>query len=500
MEPAPPPAPGPLRGRPVRLALAVALFVAMECFLRLDPLQRNAVSVLALMAFLWISEALPLWATSLLPFVLFPLFRAFPQPVGALGPAASNALRTGEAFFDQTLGLFLGGMCLGAAIQVTGLHRRWALAVLSRVGTSRAGLVFGFLLATALVSMWISNTATAVMMLPIAVSVLRQVRAWEGRPLPGFAAALVLAVAYGANIGGIGTKIGTLPNVMFSGFAEKRLGVSVDFVHYLRIGLPEMLLLLPVALVCLLVLSRHDSLRATPRELIARQRAALGPMTAHEKAALAFFALAACLWIFGRYGVEAIQPHLPQYARWATADALKRFDSIVAMAVALLMMTVPVRGRPVVDGSVWRYVSWEGLALLGGGFAVAASIQESGFTKVAAQALGEVAAWPPLVSALVVSGVTVFVSAFSSNTATCAVMLPVVHAAFRGASLPYLALVGVSSSLDFALPAGTPPNAIVFGSGEVRVAQMVKVGVVLDLLAAIAASLWILAAARIGWL
>lgn len=487
--------------RPLCLALGVALFAVLELLLDFGtPFQRNAVSVLTLMAFLWISEALPLWVTSLLPFVLFPVFPAYPKPMGDLPAAVSNFLRVGEAFFDQTLGLFLGGMFLGAGIQVSGLHKRFALAVLARVGTSQAGLITGFLLATALVSMWISNTATAVMMLPIAVSVLRKVREWEQRPLAGFAAALVLSIAYGANVGGIGTKIGTVPNVQFAGFAQKHLGVDVDFIAYLKIGLPAMLLLLPVVLAALLVLARGDALRATPRDLIERERAALGPMSPHEKGVVGFFVLAAFLWIFGKPIAEALLPSLSPVARAAMSNGLRRFDAIAAMVVALLMFTIPIRGRAVVDASVWRYVSWEGLCLLGGGFAVAAAIEQSGFTNVAAEVLRGVRDWAPLTAALVVAGVTVFVSAFSSNTATTAVMLPVVHAAFGKTSLPFLALVGVSSSLDFALPAGTPPNAIVFGSGEVRVAQMARVGAVLDLFTAVVAALWIRAMAAAGWL
>jgi sodium-dependent dicarboxylate transporter 2/3/5 len=439
-----------------------------------------AAAVTALMAIWWISEALPIHWTACVPLVVFPAGGVFsPDPL-------EGALRTVLPYFDPYVFLFLGGMCIAAAMQQWSLHRRIALLVLRGVGTSPARILLGFLAATAFVSLWISNTATAAMMFPIGMAVIVQLEARSGgRRLAHFGCAVMLAIAYGANVGGIGTKIGTGPNGIFAGFLAQR-GVDVGFLQFAAVGLPFVLLFLPVVWLALVRIGRRDALDAgAGSRAVAEELARLGPVRAGERVVLAVFVAAVALWIAGKPLTELASRAL--VLRLQTSQV----EATVSMGAALLLLAWPVAGRRALELRALRAVSWRTLVLLGGGLSMAAGIEASGLSAWLGGALHALRDLPPLAQAGLASVVTVALSAVASNVATIAVMLNVLaESVSPGSAVAVLFAATIASSCDFALPAGTPPNAIVFGSGYVTIPRMARVGVVLDVAAALLAAAW----------
>ncbi|MFP2933972.1 SLC13 family permease, partial [Pyxidicoccus sp. 3LG] len=254
-----------------------------------------AAAVAAWMAVWWFTEAFPMGWTALLPLALFPALGVFGD-----GGALVAVGRSAQPFLDPYIFLFMGGMALGAALEQWGLHRRIALLIMRAIGTGPRRLLFGMLVATAAVSLWISNTATAVMMVPIGMALIAQLEHTEGRRLEHFGAALMLAVAYGANVGGIGTKIGSPTNSVFAGVVSRRLGSDVGFLEYMAAALPFVLLFLPLAWAVLWRWGRKDAMGpGQGGDVIARELAELGPLSAGERVVGAVFLVAAMLWIFG---------------------------------------------------------------------------------------------------------------------------------------------------------------------------------------------------------
>jgi sodium-dependent dicarboxylate transporter 2/3/5 len=441
-----------------------------------------AAAVAAWMALWWFTEAFPMGWTALLPVVLFPALGVFGD--GGVGVAV---VRSVQPFVDPYIFLFMGGMALGAALEQWGLHRRIALLIMRAIGTGPQRLLFGMLAATAAVSLWISNTATAVMMVPIGMALVAQLETTEGRRLEHFGAALMLAVAYGANVGGVGTKIGSPTNSVFAGVVSRRLGTEVGFVEYMVAALPFVLLFLPVAWAVLWRWGRRDRLGpGQGGDVIARELEALGPMSGGERVVGGVFFVAAVLWMFG----DPLRALLaPPVARAFDGFKLggKHYEAAVAILGTLVLLAV---GR--LSFAALRRVPWDTLLLLGGGFALAAGIEGSGLSAWLIARLSGLESLPVLAQHGVVASTTILLSAIASNTATVNVMLNVLPA-----SRPLLAVTTFAASCDFALPAGTPPNAIVFGSGYVRLPVMMKAGVLLDVLAA--ALLAVYGAVWVGW-
>jgi sodium-dependent dicarboxylate transporter 2/3/5 len=343
------------------------------------------------------------------------------------------------------------------------------------------------LVATAFVSMWISNTATATMMVPIGIALVRQLERLQGvERLARYGMALMLAIAWGANLGGIGTKIGTAPNAQLSGFLERR-GVTVSFFDFLLVGVPFVVFMLPVAWLLLCRLGSRDRLRkGDARDVVRDERRRLGPIARGEMLVLTVFLGAAALWIGSQPLTRILTPAI-------TAFPLRsaHVEAGIALAAALVLFALRSERRAVLELRSLATVPWETLLLLGGGFAMAAGIQESGLSAWMAGELAAIAAYPPLVQIAAAALVTVGISAVASNTATVAVMLVVlVDAASPEARNSVLFAATLAASCDFALPVGTPPNAIVFGSGYVRIPVMARYGAPFDLVAALAAALW----------
>ena len=430
-----------------------------------------AAGISLLMALWWFTEAVPIHWTALIPLVAWPAVDVF--GAGVVGSAGKT---TGE-FLNAYMFLFAGGMAIGAAMEHWNLHRRIALHIMWRVGASPRRLLLGMLVATGFISLWISNTATAVMMLPIGLAVVAQLEARAGRKLGAYASSLMLAVAYAANVGGIGTKIGSATNSIFVGFLKAKLGYDMSFLTYVVVALPFVLLFTPLIWLALWRLGASDAPRdVTGRDALKAELDTLGPMSAREKQVAQVFVVAAALWVLGdplRALLKAVAPFRFEARHYEAAVAL-----VGAGALAF---------RGALPIAAIKRIPVPALLLLGGSFAMASGIEGSGLSKWLGLQLDPLRAWPEAAQLFVAVAATVALSAVASNTATANLML-----ALLPGQLPLLSAVGLASSCDFALPAGTPPNAIVFGSGRIRLPVMMRVGLLLDVAAVLAMTLYAL--------
>jgi len=421
-----------------------------------------AAGVSLLMAIWWFTEAIPIHYTALIPLVAWPALGVFGK--GVVGDARA----TTAEFLNSYIFLFLGGMAIGAAMEHWTLHRRMALHIMIRIGASPKRLLLGMLVATALTSMWISNTATAVMMVPIGVAVVSQLESRAGHRLGDYGAALMLAIAYAANVGGIGTKIGTATNSIFAGYLVTNLHVEISFLQYLLVGVPFIAIFLPLIWGVLWLSGRGDVPKtAAGREVLETELKALGTMSAKEHLVARVFGLAAELWVFRDPIRSLLKPLLPFTLKGSY------YEAGVAMGCALILAAAG--GLPL---KAIRRIPVSALLLLGGSFAMAAGIQGSGLSDWLGAQLKVITELPVAAQLLIATGATVGLSAIASNTATINLMLNLLPQ-----KVPLLGTAAMAASCDFALPAGTPPNAIVFGSGYVRLPRMMRIGVVLDVAA-----------------
>jgi sodium-dependent dicarboxylate transporter 2/3/5 len=433
------------------------------------------------MAIWWMSEALPIHWTACLPPLVLPWSGIHGDGVGA---GAGGALLP---YVNPYIFLFLGGMGIAAAMQQWQLDRRIALAILRAVGTDPRRLLFGVLLATASMSLWISNTATAAMMFPIGLALIAEFERHAGARLAHYGAAVMLAVAYAANVGGIGTKIGTVPSAMLSGFLAQR-GVELSFLEFAALGAPFVALLLPVLWLALWRVGRPDAPgAAVGRAALSEQSGRLGPMRRAERVVLGVFLATAALWIAARPITDGLR------AAGLPGVATAHVEAGAALLACAVLAVWRSEGRGVLGlaPSSLRGVQWRVLLVLGGGFSLASAIEASGLSQWLGAQLSLVRDLPGLAQVVVAALVTVTLSAFASNAATVAVMLPVLAGSVAPADVHAVLFAATfAASCDFALPAGTPPNAIVFGSGYISIPLMVRTGVRLDLAAALLAAAW----------
>lgn len=435
------------------------------------------------MAVLWVTEALPIAATALMPIVLFPLLTS-----GDISVKLATA-----PYANHIIYLFMGGFMIALAMERWGLHRRLALNIVLLVGTKPAALVAGFMIASALLSMWVSNTATVVMMLPIALSVIALVRREiekTGEAIPtgaggqfNFAVCLLLGTAYASSIGGVGTLIGTPPNLLMASHLAQQ-GVEVSFARWMLVGVPFVIVFLPIAWVVLTRFAFPIKIREIPggRELIRRELDAQGPMSRAEVAVLVVFVLTALLWIF--------QPLIKKISFGAAHPSpfggLE--DSVIAVGAALVLFGLPIDWRRGVFLLTWEQavkLPWGTLILFGGGLSLADAVKTSGvaaYIGYGVQAMGDVPTW---VVVLAIITLLVFLTELTSNTATIATFLPILSAIALGLGVaPVLLIIPatISVSLAFMMPVATPPNAIIFGSGEITIGQMCKAGMWLNII------------------
>lgn len=418
------------------------------------------------MASWWMTSAQPLEATSLLPLVVLPL-----SGVREIDSVA-------RSYADPVIFLFLGGFFLAATLERWGLHRRFALGVVGAVGTDARRVILAFLIAAAFASMWISNTATAVMMLPIAAAV-------AGSSKTGFSTALMLAVAYGASIGGVATLIGSPPNALFAAAARELAGFEVTFASWMAIGLTATI---PMLAACWLILVRTFGVAGPVAGLESQlnaEKGSFGPLSTGERWVLTVFATTAAAWIFRTPKTlgEVRIPGLTDLLPWLT-------DAGIAIAAAILLFAVPIpRARfPVaLDWESARKVPWGVLLLFGGGLALAGAFESSGLSAWIGAQLEVLRGLPLWLVILATGTLFIFLTELTSNTATAAIGMPLMVGVAAGLGLPAVPLMmaaALAASMAFMLPVATPPNAIVFGSGAVAPADMVRAGIRLNLVAA----------------
>jgi len=450
-----------------------ALLLALPAPGGLDAPAWRVAAVAAWMGVWWVTEALPLAMTALLPLLLFPL-------VGARAVEDAAA-----PYADPVVFLFLAGFMLAAAMQRWGLHRRIALVLVRATGTRPTGLVAGLMIATAFISMWVNNTATVLMVLPIALSVIELVErcAPDERNFPP---ALLLGVVYAAAIGGLGTLIGTPPNALLAGFLAKTYGIEIGFLRWMMVGVPLILVLLPLTWLLLtrVVLPLGGEEVAGGRALIADEIASLGPVTRAEWTVGIVFLVTDALWIARpALGVPGLS------------------DAGIAVGGAVLLFALPAApGARVLDWDTVARLPWEVLILFGGGLSLAGGIAETGLGRWIGEALSGVGGWPSLAVAVAVAAVLVALSEVASNTAAAVTFLPVIAALAVGIGDSPLLLTTVATlaaSGGFILPVASPPNAIAYGTGHVTTAQMARGGAWMDAMFAVAVPL--LAFLLIGW-
>lgn len=453
-----------------RLVTGLVVFVVLLALPppgTMEPGAWRVSAVAALMTIWWITEAMPIPATALLPIVLFPL-------LGVASVSDATAPYANPLVF-----LFLGGFIIALAMERCNLHRRIALNIIRVLGTRPSAILMGFMIASAFLSMWISNTATALMMLPIALSIIALTEsgddAWESRHARNFGLALLLGIAYACNVGGIGTLVGTPPNALLAGYMLDQFDVEIGFVRWMMLGVPITVVSL---IVIYLTLSRflfplEPGRLPGGQDVIQDKLAAMGPMSGPEKRVALVFALTAGLWITR----PLLEPLLPGLS-----------DTGIAMFGGLLMFLLPGQAGPRRRLLAWedtRRLPWGILILFGGGLSLAAGISDSGLAEWLGSGLrgldGLAIVWLILLTAVLI----VLLTEVTSNTATTAAFLPIATATAITLGHDPLLLavpVAIAASCAFMLPVATPPNAIVFGSGRISIPQMARAGVALNLL------------------
>ncbi|SDO83420.1 solute carrier family 13 (sodium-dependent dicarboxylate transporter), member 2/3/5 [Halomonas shengliensis] len=444
----------------------------------------QVVALTAWMAAWWVLEPVPIAVTALLPLVLLPLLEV--APIEAVAAPYANPL----------IFLFLGGFLLAEAIQRWGLHRRIAMLVLRVAGRRPDHLVAGFMVATAGLSMWVSNTATAALMVPIGLSVLEMLKRQGGEGASHhLALTLLLGIALGANIGGMGTLIGTPPNALLAGFMADSYGIEIGFAEWMAVALPPALLLL--ALAWWLLTRRIYPLGRKPlpgvAAMLEEQARDLGRMTDPERRVATIFVLVALAWVF--------RPLLEAWLGVALSDAG------IAVTAAVLLFVVPARWAQrqfLMDWEAAAQLPWGVLIMVGGGLSLGAAIESSGLAAAVAEGLAVFGRWPTWGLVAAVALVVMAMSHVTSNTATAAAILPLTASLTVSLGHSPLLLsvpVALAASCAFMLPVATPPNAVVFASGQLSVAEMVRAGALVSLaaLAVIVAVVFALAMPLLGF-
>lgn len=456
---------------------AVALLILIFGHLDPDnPLVTRAAAVAVLMAVWWTTEAVPIPVTALLPVALFPLLGIMP------GRAVA------AVYFNHIIFLFIGGFIMALAMQRWNLHRRIALKIVMVIGSSPKRIIFGFMVATAFLSMWISNTATTMMMVPIALAVIMKMQETSLEKGSRFPAGLLIGIAYAASIGGIATLIGTPPNLSFTRIFNIYFPAApeISFAGWFVFGLPcsvVFLFLTWFILTSIFIRHRHGS--ESDRELFKMEYRGLGRMTSEEKIVLILFAVMALLWLF-RKDIAVGWFTVPG---WASLFPVPDFidDGTIAITIALLLFIIPSRSQKGTWLMNWQTASrlhWGIVLLFGGGFALATGFKESGLSVWIAEQLTGLGGISPLFLVTSISSMMTFLTELTSNTATTEMILPLLGSLATAIQVnPLLLMIPatLSASCAFMLPVATPPNAIVFGSGEVRMADMIKAGIIMNL-------------------
>lgn len=483
----------------VGLVLFPLVAVGLILFGDLDPARPEVTRMAAvaiLMAGWWITEAVPIPVTAMLPVVLFPVFGILPGD------------RTASLYFNNLIFLFIGGFLFALAMQRWDLHRRIALEILLVVGAGPRRMILGFMLATWFLSMWISNTAATMMMVPMAMAITSQLKErYAGEHVNRFAVGILLGTAYAASIGGIATLIGTPPNLSFARilnivFPE---APSVSFATWFLFALPLSATFLVTAwgVLCKLFVARENPIPADA-ELFRREKEKLGRLTFEQGVVLLLFGVLVLAWMFRR-DIEAFGVTVPGWSRLFAQPSFVD-DGTVAIAVALALFLIPARTKRATRLMDWETATglkWGIVLLFGGGFALAAGFKESGLSVWMGDQLAGMEGTQPMLLVLLTCGLMTFLTELTSNLATTEMVLPVLGSmAVAIETDPLLLMVPatLSASCAFMLPVATPPNAIAFGTGEIKMGDMIRGGLILNLIgiALITAAIYMYGMAALG--
>lgn len=454
----------------IGLILGPLCFILIHFFVHPEGLSEQGKSVLGVTAWIaiwWITEAVPIEVTALMPLILFPL-------TGGLG-----LKETGAAYGHKFIFLFVGGFTLAIAIEKWQLHKRIALYIIKLIGTSLINIMLGFMLSTALLSMWISNTATTVMMLPIGMAVIAQLNGGNTlkKDTP-FGKALMLSIAYSASIGGMATLIGTPPNLIFVGVIQELYGIEISFFQWFKFGLPITMVLL---LICWLYLGKFAfNLKGQQfpggKTMINEQIKELGKFSREEKTVLIVFLLTAFAWISRSFLIKQFVPNID--------------DTIIALIAAVVLFILPSskKGKKLLTWNDAVQLPWGVLLLFGGGIALAIGFDDSGLAGWVGNQLSVLQGVSLLVMVFVIIASVNFLTEITSNLATTAILLPILASLAVVVDIhPFLLLAAatVAASCAFMLPVATAPNALVFGSGYIKMSDMIRAGVWLNIISII---------------
>ncbi|MBN2543793.1 DASS family sodium-coupled anion symporter [bacterium] len=462
--------------------LVLVVILVLPCPQGMEESAKKTAAVALLMAIWWIMEAIPIAATALIPLVLFPIL-GITNPSEAASPYANHLIF-----------LFMGGFLIALSMEKWGLHKRIALKIISIVGTSPNRIILGFMIASAFLSMWISNTATTVMMVPIGMAVIQHFKPahlGENEKF-SFGIALMLGLAYASSIGGIGTLIGTPPNLVLANTLEKMYGKTLGFMEWLIVGVPIVIVMLPLTWLWLTRVMFKCKCEDLAEEdgLIKEKIKELGRMSRGEIITLIVFVFTGLCWVFrgtkniGSLVIPGLDKIIPGIA-----------DSTIAMFGALLLFLIPVKlseRKFVMDWEHAKKLPWGILLLFGGGLSLANGFQVSGLAGWLGSQVQLLSNTPEIVLLMIVVTLIVFLTEMTSNTATTAMVLPILGSIAVGLGkepLILLAPAAIAASCAFMLPVATPPNAIIFGSGYITIPQMSKTGFGLNILSIIVITL-----------
>ena len=452
------------------------IFLIATCLLPSPESLNNkawlTLGVAILMATWWLTEAIPLPATGLLPLVLFPLL------------GISSIKDTAQAFSHPIIFLFMGGFIIGLAMQHTGLHKRIAYYIISKFKSSPKSLVFGFMCATAFLSMWISNSATAIMMLPIALSIITVFKEDKNDIKDNnFDKALVLSIAFSATIGGIATIIGTPPNTVMAAMLSEMYNYEINFVDWLKIGLPTSIILLPITWIILTFLCFPLNSKSSIKDKVIKDKIKeLGKISQDEIMVGIVFIITASLWISRKWLSTALDGVIP-------AGALN--DSTIAIMAAIFLFIIP-SNRPkrkrLIDWQVAQNIPWGALILIGGGLSLATVINSSGLATWIGSLSSNLSNISIVFIVLICIASIIVLTELTSNTATASTFIPIMGATALGLGQDPLLLIipaTLAASCAFMMPVATPPNTIAYASGHLKISDMIKAGIWLNIISII---------------
>ena len=473
----------------VGLFTGLIISIAILLFGNLDPSNSKVTimaAIAALMAVWWITEAVPLAATSLIPLILFPLF-------GLL-----DADEIASSYINSIIFLFLGGFMIALSMERWGLHKRIALRIITLFGGSPVSIIIGFMIASALLSMWISNTATTIMMLPIALAIIfKMENEFGAERVHNFSVTLLIGIAYSCTIGGLGTLVGTVPNLALVEILKILFpeAPEIGFGQWMMLGIPiSVLMLIVSALLLTKIYFKVDKALKIDREFIREEYEKLGPLSFEEKTISIVFALTAFLWIFR----NDLNLGLITIPGWSNLLPYSTFinDGTVAITMAFILFLIPSKKEKtsLLDNSVFLKIPWGIILLFGGGFALAKGFSSTGLSMFIGEQLTGMESLSHIFIIFVTAAIISFLTELTSNTATTQMILPILASVAIAMGMNPLLLMltaTLSASMAFMLPVATPPNTIIFASSRIKVTEMVKAGFALNILGVIIVTLFV---------